>query len=47
MITEAQKQKILAAIAANRANYPSDAKQPISRKISYHTQLTRWLPINS
>ena len=26
MITEAQKQKILAAIAANRANYPSDAK---------------------
>ena len=26
MITEAQKQKILGAIAANRANYPSDAK---------------------
>lgn len=30
MITEAQKQKILAAIAANRANYPSDAKHAAS-----------------
>ena len=34
MITEAQKQKILAAIAANRANYPSDAKHAASLAIS-------------
>ena len=34
MITEAQKQKILAAIAANRANYPSDAKHAASLGIS-------------
>ena len=34
MITEAQKQKILGAIAANRANYPSDAKHAASLGIS-------------
>ena len=34
MITEAQKQKILAAIAANRVNYPSDAKHAASLGIS-------------
>ena len=34
MITEVQKQKILAAIAANRANYPSDAKHAASLGIS-------------
>ena len=34
MITEAQKQKILGAVAANRANYPSDAKHAASLGIS-------------
>lgn len=34
MINEAQKQKILGAIAANRANYPSDAKHAASLGIS-------------
>lgn len=34
MITETQKQKILAAIAANRRNYPSDAKHAASLGIS-------------
>ena len=34
MIKEAQKQKILGAIAANRANYPSDAKHAASLGIS-------------
>ena len=34
MITEAQKQKILGAIAANRANYPSDAKHAASLGIT-------------
>lgn len=34
MITEVQKQKILAAIAANRANYPSDAKHAASLGIT-------------
>lgn len=34
MITEAQKTKILAAIKANRANYPSDAKHAASLGIS-------------
>lgn len=34
MITEAQKKKILGAIAANRANYPSDAKHAASLGIS-------------
>lgn len=39
MITEAQKQKILAAIAANRANYPSDAKHAASLAISTSVHL--------
>ncbi len=34
MITEAQKQKILAAVRHNRANYPSDAKHAASLGIS-------------
>ena len=34
MITEAQKQKIIAAIAGNRVNYPSDAKHAASLGIS-------------
>ena len=34
MITEAQKQKIIAAIAGNRVNYPSDAKHAASLAIS-------------
>ena len=34
MITEAQKKKILGAVAANRANYPSDAKHAASLGIS-------------
>ena len=34
MITETQKQKILGAIAANRANYPSDAKHAASLGIT-------------
>lgn len=34
MITEAQKQKIMAAVKANRANYPSDAKHAASLGIS-------------
>lgn len=34
MITPSQKQKILSAIAANRANYPSDAKHASSLGIS-------------
>lgn len=34
MITEMQKQKILGAIAANRANYPSDAKHAASLGIT-------------
>lgn len=34
MITEAQKQKIVTAIAANRTNYPSDAKHAASLGIS-------------
>ena len=34
MITEVQKQKILAAVKANRANYPSDAKHAASLGIS-------------
>lgn len=34
MINEAQKKKILGAIAANRANYPSDAKHAASLGIS-------------
>lgn len=34
MITEAQKKKILEAIAANRANYPSDAKHAASLGIT-------------
>lgn len=34
MITEAQKKKILGAIATNRANYPSDAKHAASLGIS-------------
>ena len=34
MITEAQKQKILRGITANRANYPSDAKHAASLGIS-------------
>ena len=34
MITEAQKKKILAAVKANRANYPSDAKHAASLGIS-------------
>ena len=34
MITEAQKKKITGAIAANRANYPSDAKHAASLGIS-------------
>ena len=34
MITETQKQKILEAIAANRANYPSDAKHAASLGIT-------------
>lgn len=34
MITEAQKQKILAAVRTNRANYPSDAKHAASLRIS-------------
>lgn len=34
MIKEVQKQKILGAIAANRANYPSDAKHAASLGIS-------------
>ncbi len=34
MITEQQKQKILAAIAGNRENYPSDAKHAASLGIS-------------
>ena len=33
-ITEAQKQKIMAAIAANRASYPSDAKHAVSLGLS-------------
>ena len=40
MITEAQKQKILAAIAANRANYPSDAKHAASLAISTSVYLS-------
>lgn len=34
MITTEQKKKILAAIAQNRANYPSDAKHATSLGIS-------------
>ena len=34
MITEAQKQRIMEAIAANRANYPSDAKHAASLGIT-------------
>ena len=34
MITEEQKQKILAAVKQNRANYPSDAKHAASLGIS-------------
>ncbi len=34
MITETQKQKILAAVKSNRANYPSDAKHAASLGIS-------------
>lgn len=34
MITEAQKKKILAAVKANRVNYPSDAKHAASLGIS-------------
>ncbi|WP_028910022.1 ATP-binding protein [Prevotella sp. AGR2160] len=34
MITEAQKKKILAAVKANRSNYPSDAKHAASLGIS-------------
>lgn len=34
MISEQQKQRILAAIAANRSNYPSDAKHAASLGIS-------------
>ena len=34
MITETQKKKILGAVAANRANYPSDAKHAASLGIS-------------
>ena len=34
MITETQKQKILGAIVANRANYPSDAKHAASLGIT-------------
>lgn len=34
MITEAQKKKIMGAIVANRANYPSDAKHAASLGIS-------------
>ena len=33
-ITEATKKKILAAIAANRSNYPSDAKHATAIGIS-------------
>ena len=40
MITEAQKQKILAAIAANRVNYPSDAKHAASLGISTSVYLS-------
>ena len=34
MITEVQKQKILAAVRLNRTNYPSDAKHAASLGIS-------------
>ena len=34
IITEATKKKILAAIAANRSNYPSDAKHATAIGIS-------------
>lgn len=34
MITEAQKKKILGAVAANRVNYPSDAKHAASLGLS-------------
>ena len=34
MITTEQKQRILGAIAANRSNYPSDAKHAASLGIS-------------
>ena len=34
MITEVQKQKILAAVKQNRTNYPSDAKHAASLGIS-------------
>lgn len=34
MITEAQKKRIMEAIAANRGNYPSDAKHAASLGIT-------------
>ena len=33
MITEAQKQKIIAAIAGNRVNYPLSRVMPLPEKI--------------